>query len=126
MQLDIQSVKMKRIIIFGVCILGFGIIGEAIEETLESNPIFDKSFYDNLELKMRNYATKLTVDQINELTKYGEDLDALMAAKVKNVLDVDADSISIFDTSDLEILIRGQILNGELDFEEVRFESLDV
>ena len=82
MQLDIQSVKMQRIIIFGVCILGFGIIGEAIEETLESNPIFDKSFYDNLELKMRNYATKLTVDQINELTKYGEDLDALMAAKV--------------------------------------------
>lgn len=126
MQLDIQSVKMQRIIIFGVCILGFGIIGEAIEETLESNPIFDKSFYDNLELKMRNYATKLTVDQINELTKYGEDLDALMAAKVKNVLDVDADSISIFDTSDLEILIRGQILNGELDFEEVRFESLDI
>ena len=126
MQLDIQSVKMQRIIIFGVCILGFGIIGEAIEETLESNPIFDKSFYDNLELKMRNYATKLTVDQINELTKYGEDLDALMAAKVKNVLDVDADSISIFDTSDLEILIRGQILNGELDFEEVRFDSLDI
>ena len=126
MQLDIQSVKMQRIIIFGVCILGLGIIGEAIEETLESNPIFDKSFYDNLELKMRNYATKLTVDQINELTKYGEDLDALMAAKVKNVLDVDADSISIFDTSDLEILIRGQILNGELDFEEVRFESLDI
>ena len=126
MQLDIQSVKMQRIIIFGVCILGFGIIGEAIEETLESNPIFDKSFYDNLELKMRNYATKLTVDQINELTKYGEDLDALMAAKVKNVLDVDADSISIFDTSDLEILIRGQILNDGLDFKEVRFESLDI
>ena len=49
-----------------------------------------------------------------------------MAAKVKNVLGVDADSISIFDTSDLEILIRGQILNGELDFEEVRFESLDI
>ena len=137
MQLDIQSVNMQRIIIFGTCIvLGLGIIAGAtleshasaiyndsktlkIEEPKNSNPRFDESFYDTLRLKMRNYAKKLTVDQINDLTEYGEDLDASMADKVENVLGVYDDSISIFDSSDLDILLRGQIINGELDFEQV-------
>ena len=90
---------MQRIIIFGTCIvLGLGIIAGAtleshgsaiyndsktlkLEELKNSNPRFDESFYDTLRLKMRNYAKKLTVDQINDLTEYGEDLDASMADK---------------------------------------------
>ena len=137
MQLDIQSVNMQRIIIFGTCIvLGLGIIAGAtleshgsaiyndsktlkLEEPKNSNPRFDESFYDTLRLKMRNYAKKLTVDQINDLTEYGEDLDASMADKVENVLGVYDDSVSIFDSSELDILMRGQILNGQMDFEQV-------
>ena len=46
-----------------------------------------------------------------------------MADKVENVLGVYDDSVSIFDSSDLDILLRGQILNGELDFEQVCFEN---
>ena len=132
---------MQRIIIFGTClgIIAGGAIGATLEshgsviyndsktlkleEPKNSNPRFDESFYDTLRLKMRNYAKKLTVDQINDLTEYGEDLDASMADKVENVLGVYDDSVSIFDSSDLDILLRGQIINGELDFEQVWFEN---
>ena len=141
---------MQRIIIFGTCIvLGLGIIPGASGATLPSNGAtfeshvavtynvsngatleleipkgpsegFNERFYDIASQKMMYNARKLTTDQMNDFTNFGQALDASMAAQIKRILGLDDGSMT---SSDLEILVRGLISNGKVSNLQVRLKS---
>ena len=141
---------MQRIIIFGTCIvLGLGVITGAVRATLPSNGAtleshvavtynvsngatleleipegpsegFDERFYDIASQKMMYNARKLTTDQMNDFTNFGQALDASMAAQIKRILGLDDGSMT---SSDLEILVRGLISNGKVSNLQVRLKS---
>ena len=141
---------MQRIIIFGTCIvLGLGVITGAVGATLPSNGAtleshvavtynvsngatleleipegpsegFDERFYDIASQKMMYNARKLTTDQMNDFTNFGQALDASMAAQIKRILGLDDGSMT---SSDLEILVRGLISNGKVSNLQVRLKS---
>ena len=84
----------------------FSIKGQNVTIDFPDKPhkLFNESLYDTASQKMRENARKLTLDQMDAFTKFGQALDANMAERIRNVT-----GLTATNSSTLEIELKTMI-----------------
>ena len=89
-----------------LALMPFSIKGQNVTIDFPDKPhkLFNESFYDTASQKMRENARKLTLDQMDAFTKFGQALDANMAERIRNVT-----GLTATNSSTLEIELKKAI-----------------
>merc|ERR1712141_771110 len=91
-----------------LALMPFSIKGQNVTIDFPDKPhkLFNESLYDTASQKMRENARKLTLDQMDAFTKFGQALDANMAERIRNVT-----GLTATNSSTLEIELKKAIHN---------------
>merc|ERR1712029_260436 len=89
-----------------LALMPFSIKGQNVTIDFPDKPhkLFNESLYDTASQKMRENARKLTLDQMDAFTKFGQALDANMAERIRNVT-----GLTATNSSTLEIELKKAI-----------------